>query len=209
MASNAQLNFDDLRIRAAIMRGVVQGVNSVSVELGNAVRTMLSQPGGGRVYIRGRDGAFNKTAVREQLRARAIATSGQRDRYRFITRTQAAAVLKARRAKGLKNRSLRKLGFHKASAPGQPPAVDTGNLRRSWQVGFSNPREEKGEKRYLLRVGSNAKYARRMEFGGGSIAARPYVRPAIEMVRPKARGIIVDAIRAELAKFVRARGGKP
>lgn len=39
-------------------------------------------------------------------------------------------------AKGRKNgRNMRERGFHRASRAGQPPAADTGMLRRSWQIG--------------------------------------------------------------------------
>lgn len=34
-----------------------------------------------------------------------------------------------------KARNAREAGIHRASRPGQPPAADTGMLRRSWQIG--------------------------------------------------------------------------
>lgn len=39
------------------------------------------------------------------------------------------------RGRGSRARNLRESGFHRASRPGSPPAVDTGMLRRSWQIG--------------------------------------------------------------------------
>lgn len=39
-----------------------------------------------------------------------------------------------------KARNAREAGIHRASRPGQPPAADTGMLRRSWQVGTNQLR---------------------------------------------------------------------
>lgn len=54
---------------------------------------------------------------------------------------------------------------HQASAPGEPPAPDTGTLMRSviWRV-------EKKQARWIIEVGSHLKYALYLEFG----AARGY-----------------------------------
>ena len=64
---------------------------------------------------------------------------------------------------------------HVASAPGQPPAVDTGRLRANLDMVMMP-----GEPRAL--IGTPVKpYAVYMEFGtpGGKIKPRPYFRPAI------------------------------
>jgi hypothetical protein len=68
--------------------------------------------------------------------------------------------------------------LHTASAPGQPPAVRTGTLRRSWQYG----RTFAGSDFAIGRVGSNLKYAPWLEFGTARMAARPYLRPATRKV---------------------------
>lgn len=59
--------------------------------------------------------------------------------------------------------------------PGDPPAIDTGALADSitLQVG------EDG----ALMVGSSLDYAARLEFGGQTLAARPWLRPALDRVR--------------------------
>jgi len=197
--SSAGLHFNPERIRQAIMRGVVEGVNDVSIELGKTVREMLSRPGGGRVYFRG--GKPKAAVVRDLAKAGIRARFGPG--FAYVSRSQATALLRSRRSRGLKNQSLRKLGMHKASAPGEPPAADTGNLRRSWQTGFGNPNRTKGDSKFILRVGSSVEYARRLEFGDGTVAPRPYIRPSIAIVRPKAKPMIVAAIAAEIAKLGR------
>lgn len=71
-------------------------------------------------------------------------------------------------------RGARSGDFHRASAPGDPPAVDTGQLRNQITM------ERFGLRR---RVGPTSEYAPPLEFGtigdGGHIAARPFMRPAL------------------------------
>jgi phage gpG-like protein len=56
------------------------------------------------------------------------------------------------------------------SRPGEPPHVQTGNLRR--MIAF--------EVRGLIgRVGTNVPYARILELGGRTMAARPWLRRAL------------------------------
>lgn len=178
----ATAKFDDGRLWDALVRGVDVGLVSVTVRLGQVVKEMLSRPGSGRVYAR---------------RGEARKALGQRG---FLSRAEASAFLRSRRTSGLRNMSLRRLGFHKASAPGEPPAADTGDLRRSWQAGFRAPRPvQSGQSRRIV-VGSNKRYARRLEFGGGAIAARPYLRPSCDIVRPDASAVVNRAVALALAK---------
>lgn len=74
--------------------------------------------------------------------------------------------LMGRRAQG------RGVRIHRASAPGQPPAEDTGKLYREITV----RRLSSGN--YRVRFGAH--YAGFLEFGTGRIAPRPFVMPAIE-----------------------------
>ncbi|BDP42923.1 hypothetical protein DAETH_28920 [Deinococcus aetherius] len=64
---------------------------------------------------------------------------------------------------------------HTASAPGDPPAVDTGRLRQSIVALKIAPGR--------WRVGTNVEYAFWLEFGTRRIAPRPFMRPAAEKVR--------------------------
>jgi phage gpG-like protein len=64
---------------------------------------------------------------------------------------------------------------HLASAPGDPPAVDSGRLRQSITV------LRLSDDHY--RVGTNVVYAPLLEFGSRKVAPRPFMRPALEKVR--------------------------
>lgn len=64
--------------------------------------------------------------------------------------------------------------FHRASAPGQPPAVDTGNLLGSIQAEFSE-RELAGEITLNL-------YGWLLDQGTERVAARPWIMPSLDEV---------------------------
>lgn len=72
--------------------------------------------------------------------------------------------------------------LHQASAPGEAPAVETGNLSNTVAQGVSFPSPTEG----LISI--NAEYAALLEFGTLRMAARPYVTPAI-------RGVLDDLAR--------------
>lgn len=73
---------------------------------------------------------------------------------------------------GRKYRRGRK--YHIASAPGQPPAVDTGRLRAS-----ITHEVRKESNQIIGLVGTNVEYAPHLEFGTNKMAARPFLRPAL------------------------------
>jgi HK97 gp10 family phage protein len=75
--------------------------------------------------------------------------------------------------------------IHVASAPGEAPAIDTGNLAGSINFGMQSPT--------MAEVTVNAEYAAYLEFGTIRMAARPYVEPALEKVRDQFRGILGQA----------------
>lgn len=86
-------------------------------------------------------------------------------------------------------RTYRKKGgvLHVASAPGQPPAMDTGNLTNSISMQMIGPLQG--------RVNINAEYAAYLEYGTVRMAARPYLQPAIDQTRQDflAAGILRSA----------------
>lgn len=61
--------------------------------------------------------------------------------------------------------------WHRASAPGEAPATDTGLLASSGYQKQVGP--------LLREVGFTADYAPYLEFGTGRIAPRPFLRPAV------------------------------
>ena len=76
-------------------------------------------------------------------------------------------------------------GTYRASAPGEPPALRTGTLRRSWRP------IQSGEHGLDAAIESSVPYADYMENGtpGGKIAPRPFAERIIEKARPKIEAI--------------------
>ena len=86
------------------------------------------------------------------------------------------------------NGSGRVYGKHVASAPGQPPAPDTGNLRRNWrQAVLAYPNGKGLGVNIHMRITSDMFYADFLEHGTRFIAPRPHR----ERIKTKARPQIV------------------
>ena len=82
------------------------------------------------------------------------------------------------------NGSGRVYGKHVASAPGQPPAPDTGNLRRNWrQAVLAYPNGKGLGINIHMRITSDVFYADFLEHGTRKMAARPHR----ERIKTKAR----------------------
>lgn len=106
----------------------------------------------------------------------------------------------ARRSKG-QNRTA----DHRASAPGEPPAVDTGKYRASWD--WRHGRDSHGP---YVDVGTNDKRGPWFEFGTTRMAARPHLRPTVDetaatMTRTIAERVVASQVDVlnRLGKVVR------
>lgn len=85
-------------------------------------------------------------------------------------------------------------GKHQASAPGEAPASDTGNLARNIIVLAD-------ERTHMSYVVSRAPYSAALEYGAVrnkdseffTLAPRPFMRPALELNRAAIRKLIDDA----------------
>ena len=84
---------------------------------------------------------------------------------------------------------------HRASAPGQAPASDTGNLVSQIRV-----REENKD---LIKVESNALYSSFLEFGTSKMLARPFLFPASERSRPKIAQAVFNRVVKEIKRLVK------
>jgi hypothetical protein len=71
--------------------------------------------------------------------------------------------------------SRKSVRIHVASAPGEPPALLTGDLRR--RRGASG---EMNGPEMSIKFGSSVPYAHRLEMGGGAIAPRPAWAPTMQ-----------------------------
>jgi len=107
-----------------------------------------------------------------------------------------------------KRRRIGKLvgGFHRASAPGFPPAANTNSLRRSWTVSGTNARNADGgytllfreTSAFVLEYGSTLKYAPFLEYGNRRFRVkyepRPYLRPVLPIANAKIGAIFEKAL---------------
>lgn len=110
-----------------------------------------------------------RTVVRIEARAKASMSGAKRGR------TYRRGAIKSRR----KADRGQVIGwkFHRASAPGEAPAVDTGALMGSIQHEMVGPTEGI--------VYSNLIPAPILEFGGSRVAARPFMTPAANAERQR------------------------
>src|SRR3990172_8567370 len=79
---------------------------------------------------------------------------------------------------------------HQASAPGETPAVDFGNLINSIDSSLLDNNASQ--------VTTNADYAPALEFGTARMAARPFMRPAVD----EHEGEVISAVRATILRLV-------
>lgn len=132
--------------------------------------------------------------------------------FRRLPRQMTAPTRKAIRKGGLMIRrtattSIRRKGKgrlytrgtidHRASAPGDPPASDTGRLLGSIEMVLFDGG-------LAAEVGTGLEYGRFLEFGTSKMAARPFLQPAWD----KHRKQIVNEVANEMNKALRAVGGK-
>ena len=88
------------------------------------------------------------------------------------------------------------------SAPGDPPSLITGNLRRSITVNGPNATQVGGFPGWRAEIGPTAVYGRVQELGGwaghANLPPRPYMQPAYDDVKPQLQGIFTKAWRGPL-----------
>jgi len=75
---------------------------------------------------------------------------------------------------------------HVPSAPGEPPNNDSGVLAD--HIETTKPAALR------VRVSSNAGYSAALEFGTGKMAARPFMRPARDKMKPEAQRLVQQAL---------------
>ncbi len=125
----------------------------------------------------------------------ALKAAAQREAEALVERTAQQIVTDARLSMAAEPKTGRIYRYgsveHQASAPGEPPAVDTGFLINSFWIWRPRPLTR------IVEVG--AEYAAKLEFGTERIAARPFLRPAFKKAEA--------AFRAALAGIIR-RGAK-
>ena len=91
------------------------------------------------------------------------------------------------------NRSLGDMGIHRASAPGDPPTVRTGRLRRGIQM--ARPARKRAATRIGWVIGVNVKYAPFLEFGTRRMRPRPFVKPVLAKMKTLAPRMIANRLK--------------
>lgn len=74
-----------------------------------------------------------------------------------------------------------------ASAPGDPPHIRTGNLKRSIERGETKTSGTESVTLISIGKGLNRDYAKFLEFGTRYMAARPFISPAFAAVMARSR----------------------
>jgi HK97 gp10 family phage protein len=87
---------------------------------------------------------------------------------------------------------------HRASAPGEAPATDTGRLANSITA-YAGANGEA----FTVAGRGTAKYAALLEFGTSKIAPRPFMFPALEKSKAWIRERLAAAVRTAAAKSVK------
>ena len=145
---------------------------------------------------------LDKALAQMDLSARVFATKAgilYTNEVKRLMRTspRGGRIYKRLRAGGLRNR-LKGRGAragdyitHRASAPGEPPAVDHGNL-----VNSVASVEELTPRGWATTGGSTlAKIPPALEYGAGTIAPRPAFIPALTNIKGQLEAALVDAFK--------------
>lgn len=93
----------------------------------------------------------------------------------------------------------RKGAKHRASAPGQFPAADTGELHQS----LTTVPTKNGPDVIQVNTGANAPYAEALELGTSKMAPRPFMQPSFDENEAKIRQNVRAAIRRGHRKATR------
>lgn len=93
-------------------------------------------------------------------------------------------VLKGQRS-GRKYRKPYSKATYTASAPGEPPARRTGNLRMHWNGQVKTGGTSNGGTQIIAELESQEKYAAYLENGTSKMAARPFMEKIKEKAMPE------------------------
>lgn len=173
-----------------------QAIDAVAVSLKAAIQEQLGRPGMGRYYAKTAQAAgdtpIGPRSVGERTaiaRRKAAARRLNDKRRRYAGALNAGAIT-------IEDVTVKRVltGLHRASKPGDPPAADTGALRRSTFV----ERTERG-----VRVGVSMAYGAPLEFGTTRagrnrktvILPRPFMRPALAATRERFGPVFVATLR--------------
>lgn len=181
----ARHNFKATEIRRRFEAALVTGTLEVLVETQNRLLRKVSGRGRGRLY------AVTNTGLENMARVGALSPFAATRIGMAGTAANRRALM--RRPRGGVTRTLRDAGVHQASAPGDPPALDTGNLRKTIQL--ARPQRITRANYVGWRIGIAAIYARALEYGYRRLLPRPYVRPVLQQMRTLSLRMVRNRLR--------------
>lgn len=124
--------------------------------------------------------------ITQQAKARAYRAANE-------LRSSALHVLKGERSGRKYRKPFTQKATYTASAPGEPPALRSGNLRMSWRPQTGSENTSKGLT-VKPAITTDVKYAPILQEGtkDGRIAPRPFREPIIEHAMPRIRQIFKE-----------------
>lgn len=126
----------------------------------------------------------NTDALKKQIAKRLTTEAENEIKVRlFSSANLVEAEAKQSIQRGVKSGRIykRRSIVHQASAPGEPPASDTGFLVSN----ITKTAVEKSGTELSISVESKAPYSKFLEFGTRKMSARPFLQPALEKNRNK------------------------
>ena len=126
----------------------------------------------------------NTDALKKQIAKRLTAEAENEIKARlFSSANLVEAEAKQSIQRGVKSGRIykRRSVVHQASAPGEPPASDTGFLVSN----ITKTAVEKSGTELSISIESKAPYSKFLEFGTRKMSARPFLQPALEKNRNK------------------------
>ncbi len=124
------------------------------------------------------------TKINRQVKSRGT-------RVKNVLRNAELEVLRGKRS-GRKYRKPFSKRRYTASAPGEPPARRTGDLRLKWSGGVEAKTTSGKGTQVTAYLESNTPYAGYLENGTGRMAARPYVEKIKEKAQPEIERIMSE-----------------
>lgn len=180
----------------AVRKRNAQIVDVIGVALKAEIQSQLGRPGMGRYYAKTAQTAGDTPAGPRSAGERAAMAKRRRANRRLNDKRRRSAGALNAGTIGIDAVTSRPVltGLHRASKPGDPPAQDTGALRRSTFI----ERTERG-----VRVGVAMAYGLPLELGTTRagrnnktvIVPRPFMRPALAAIRARFGDTFVATLR--------------